>query len=193
MNNYDLIINAEEQFAREVTLGVLYQRPLSVWHYLIPGMFLIDFLRRGSAIRRYTEAFLFPRKLALQAANDLLAGDESTSIDERNQAEIYNWLDSHHLLSPELSRAQKTVVDVLAEHYTKLLQADGDSYYDLIEAAYTSRHDFQAYLNQISAAEKEVDREILALVGDNQKLKEKLQLEEQQVAERRTRILEAIY
>jgi uncharacterized protein (DUF1778 family) len=193
MNNYDLIINAEEQFAREVTFGVLYQRPMSVWHYLIPGMFLIDFLRRGTAIRRYTETFIFPRKLALQAAHDLLNGHESTSIDEKNQAEIYNWLDSHHLLSPELSRAQKTVVDVLAEHYTKLLQADGDSYDDLIEAAYTSRHDFQDFIHQIHTAEKEVDRAILTLVGDNQKLKEKLQLEEQQVAERRNRILETNY
>jgi uncharacterized protein (DUF1778 family) len=156
-------------------------------------MFLIDFLRRGTAIRRYTETFMFPRKLALQAAHDLLNGHESTSIDEKNQAEIYNWLDSHHLLSPELSRAQKTVVDVLAEHYAKLLRADGDSYDNLIEAVYTFRHDFQAYITQISVAEKEVDRAILALVGNNQKLKEKLQLEEQQVAERRTRILEAIY
>ena len=193
MDKYNVIVAAEEKFAREVTFGVLYQRPLSVWHYLIPGMFIINFLRRGTAIRRYTETFMFPRKLALQAAHDLLSGHESTSVDERNQAEIYNWLDSHHLLSPELARAQKTVIDVLAEHYTKLLQADGDSYYALIEAAYTSRHDFQAFINQISAAEKEVDRAILALVGDNQKLKEKLQLEAQQVAERHTRILENIY
>jgi len=152
MNNYDLIINAEEQFAREVTFGVLYQRSLSVWHYLIPGMFIIDFLRRGAAIRRYTETFMFPRKLALQAAHDLLSGHKSTSIDSRNEAEIYNWLDSHHLLSPELARAQKTAVDVLVEHYTKLLRADGDSYYDLLEAAYPSRQDFQNYINQIAAA-----------------------------------------
>jgi multidrug resistance efflux pump len=136
-----------------------------------------------------------PRSVGIQlkAAHDLLNGHESTSIDEKNQAEIYNWLDSHHLLSPELSRAQKTVVDVLAEHYTKLLQADGDSYDDLIEAAYTSRHDFQDFIHQIHTAEKEVDRAILTLVGDNQKLKEKLQLEEQQVAERRNRILETNY
>lgn len=193
MDKYEIITSAEKQFAREVTFGVLYQKPLSSWHYFIPGMFLIDFLRRGSAIRRYTETFMFPRELALRAAHDLLGGHESTAIVERNQAEIYNWLDSHHLFSPELARAQKAVVDVLAEHYTRLLQAHGDSYDDLIEAAYTSRHDFQDYIHQISAAEKEVDRVILAMVEDNQKLKEKLQLEEQQLAERRTRILEAIY
>ena len=193
MNNYDIIVAAEEQFAREVTFGVLYQRPLSVWHYLIPGMFIIDFLRRSTAIRRYTQTFMFPRKLALQAAHDVLRGYDITSVDMRIDAEIQKWLDSHHLLSSELSRTQKMAVDVLTEHYTKLLQADGEVYYDLIEAAYPSRHDFQTYINQISAAEKEVDRAILALRGDNEKLVDKLQLEAQQVAERRSRILEAIF
>ena len=82
---------------------------------------------------------------------------------------------------------------MLCEHYTKLLEADGESYYDLIEAAYTSRNDFQNHINQISDAEKDVDRAILAILGNNEKLIEKLQLEAQQVAERRTRILESIY
>jgi hypothetical protein len=193
MNNYDMIVAAEEQFAREVTLGVLYQRPLSAWYYVIPGMFFIDFLRRGTAIRRYTETFMFPRKLALQAAHDVLRGYENTSVDMRIDAEIKKWLDSHHLLSPELSRASKMAVDVFTEHYTKLLQADGEGYYDLIEAAYPSRHDFQTHINQIAAAEKEVDRAILVLRVDSEQLKKKLQLEEQQVAERRSKILEAIY
>ena len=193
MNNYDIIVAAEEQFAREVTFGVLYQRPLSVWYYLIPGMFIIDFLRRGTAIRRYTQTFMFPRKLALQAAHDVLRGYDTTSVDRRIHSEIQKWLDSHHLLSAELFRTQKRAVDVLLEHYTKLLQTDGDRYYDLIEAAYESRGDFQEFIDQISAAEKEVDQAILALRGDNEKLIEKLQLEAQQVADRRTRILEAIY
>lgn len=193
MNNYDKIVTAEEQFAREVTFGVLYQRPLSVWHYIIPGMFIIDYLRRSRALRLYTQTFMFPRKLALQAARDILNGYENSSVDRRIDTEIKTWLTSHDLFSAELSRAQKTAVEVLCEHYTRLLKADGDSYYDLIEAAYTSRHDFQEHINRISAAEKEVDRAILALLGDHEKLIEKMQLEAQQVAERRTRILEAIY
>jgi hypothetical protein len=193
MNNYDVIVEAEKQFAREVTFGVLYQKRSSAWYYLIPGMFLIDFLIRGSAIRRYTETFMFPRNLALRAARDLLDGQERSSIDDRHKAKIYNWLESHRLLSAELSRAQKAAVDVLTEHYKQLLQAEGEVYFDLIESAYPSRSDFQTHIEQIAAAEKEVDRAILATVGDNPKLVEKLQLEEQQVAERRNRILDNIY
>ena len=44
MDKYDIILSAEEQFAREVTLGVIVTRPLTLWHSIIPGMFVIDFL-----------------------------------------------------------------------------------------------------------------------------------------------------
>ena len=81
-NNYELIIAAERQFAREVTLGVIVQQPLSVWHYLLPGMFIIDFLRRTSAISRYTKHFMFPRQLAIDAAQHLLQGYEGAAAPE---------------------------------------------------------------------------------------------------------------
>ncbi|HUT72765.1 MAG TPA: NF038143 family protein, partial [Desulfatiglandales bacterium] len=62
---YDMILSAEGSFARTVALGVVVRRPLTAWHYLIPGMFLIDFLRRSAEIRKYSEHFLFPRRQAL--------------------------------------------------------------------------------------------------------------------------------
>ena len=68
MDKYDIIENAERQFAREVTLGVIVTHPLTAWHYIIPGFFIIDFLRRGSAIRQYTKHFMFSRKLAMDTA-----------------------------------------------------------------------------------------------------------------------------
>jgi hypothetical protein len=54
MEKYDIIVEAERQFAREVTLGVIVARPLTAWYYFIPGFFIIDYLRRASAIRQYT-------------------------------------------------------------------------------------------------------------------------------------------
>jgi hypothetical protein len=179
MDKSEIIVSAEEQFAREVTIGVIYLRPLSVWHYLIPGMFIIDFLRRGSAIRKYTETFMFPRRLALQASH---------LEDATNK-----WLASFRLNSPELVKAQKGAVDLLTEHYVNLLKAAGDSYYDLIRNAYPSRQSFETHLRRLTAAEDEVDRAILAVVGDNQKVKEKLQREAQQVEKRRQKVLEDIF
>jgi hypothetical protein len=193
MDRYDIITHAEEQFAREVCLGVVYLRPLSVWHYLIPGMFIIDFLRRGSIIRKYTETFMFPRKLALEGARSLSAGETRAVIDSHLEGEIKNWLTAHRLDHQDLVKAQKETVDLLMDHYLKLLQAEGESYYDLIEHAYSSRENFEAHLQQIAAAENNVDQAILGKVGDNPVVKDKLQLEARQVENRRRKILEDIF
>lgn len=193
MDKYDIILNAEQQFAREVSLGVIYLRPPSVWHYVIPGMFIFDFLRRGSIIRKYTETFMFPRILALQTARDRCGDNTEASADRSHENEIKNWLAALKLDSQDLVLAQAETVDLLTDHYVKLLQAEGESYDDLIQNAYSSRENFEAHLRQIAAAENKVDRAILAKVGDNAAVKEKLKLEAQQVEHRRQKISEDIF
>ena len=193
MDKCDIIENAEQQFAREVSLGVIYLRPRSVWHYMIPGMFLLDFLRRGSTTRKYTETFMFPRKLALQTARNLPVGHAKASVATSLETEIRNWLTTLKLDSQDLVKAQKETVDLLIDHYVRLLQAEGESYYDLIQNAYSTRETFEAHLHQLTAAENEVDQAILARVGDNPAVKEKLQLEARQVQKRRQKILEDIF
>ncbi len=49
METYRKILLAEEQLAREATLGVIVQQPVTTWHYIIPGKFIFDFQSRGSA------------------------------------------------------------------------------------------------------------------------------------------------
>jgi hypothetical protein len=193
MNNYELILAAEKQFAREVTLGVIVQQPLSVWHYLIPGMFIFDFLRRNTAISRYTKHFMFPRQLAIDAAQNLMQGYEASSVNSRIAAEIENWLNSLNINSLQLARAQQRAIDLLIGHCSKLLRAEGNSHIELIENAYGSREAYEAHVRELTTAEAEIDRAIIEKMGNDEKLKEKLQLEAQQVELRRNRILENIF
>jgi hypothetical protein len=192
-NKYELIMAAERQFAREVTLGVIVQQPLSVWHFLLPGMFIIDFLRRTSAISRYTKHFMFPRQMALDAARQLLQGYEKTGLYSRLTADIQAWLKSLHLDSPQLIHAQRHAVELLIAHYGKLLSAEGNSHLELIENAYGSRQAYEAHVRELAAAEAEIDRAIIEKMGNNEKLEEKLRLEAQQLELRRNRILETIF
>ena len=85
---YKVILNAEESFARAVALGVYIRRPLTAWRFLLPGMFIFDVLRRSSEIRRYSDLFLFPRKLALDGALDILNGEDRKNILSRIEKEI---------------------------------------------------------------------------------------------------------
>ncbi len=136
MEKYDLILSAEEQFAREVTLGAIVARPPSAWFYLIPGMFIIDYLRRGSAIRKYTQHFMFPRKLAVDAARAVSQGEDEASVRSHVEKDTGAWLSALNLYSEELLKAHLAFTDVLIEHYSALLKAEGDSYYLLVGAAY---------------------------------------------------------
>ncbi|MGD2269200.1 MAG: NF038143 family protein [Desulfobacterales bacterium] len=193
MKVYDMIRMAEEQFAREVTLGVIVQKPLKLWQSLIPGMFIIDFLRRGRAIRQYTKYYLFPRNLAFDAARSLGEGQDQAAVNSRTEEDVSTWLSSLDLNSPDLLQAQLAVVNLLTDHYLKILNTQGNSYALLIKDAYKNRESYLAYLDRLTAAEKEVDRKILEKWGRNEKLREKLLAEQQQVEKCRKKMLDQLF
>ena len=186
-------MNAEQQFAREVTLGVIVTRPLTAWHTIIPGFFIIEFLRRGSAIRQYTKHFMFPRKLAMDAAVAEMQGEKKESICVKLKDNIRIWLESLKLYSPDLARALMVLIEILTAHYRKLLNAEGDTFYLLLEHAYQHRKNFNQFIETITSAENEVDRQVIEQLGGNEKVKEKIMAEQQQIAKRRQKILEEVF
>jgi hypothetical protein len=193
MEKYNLILNAEEQFAREVTLGAIVARPPSAWFYFIPGMFIIDYLRRGSAIRKYAKHFMFPRKLAVDAARALIQGEDEASVRSSVEKDTGAWLSGLSPYSEELLKAHLGLLDVLIEHYSALLNAEGDSYYLLVGAAYQNRENLQSCLENITTAENEVDRQVIEHVGGNEKIQDKILIEQQQIAKRRDKLLDAVF
>jgi hypothetical protein len=193
MEKPKMILMAEEKLAREVTLAVIVTRPLTVWHYMIPGMFIIDFLRRGSALKKYTEHFMFPRKRAIDAAQALAQGQTAADVFEQVENDTRAWLNSLDLYTPGLLQAQVNAIQLLVDHYGRLLREEGYSVYALIKAAYQTRENLQGFYDQLTAAEAEIDRELLAKMGESDKLKEKIAAEQNQLEERRAKIIEEIF
>jgi len=190
---YKVILDAEETFARVVALGVHVKRPLSAWHFLLPGMFIFDFLRRSNETRRYSALFLFPRKLALDGALDILNGEDRKNIFLRIEEEIRQWLTSLKLYSERLLRGHTEEIDLLIDHYSKLLHAEGNHYPGLIKDAYPVRESYEAYLHRLSAAEQEVDHAIAEIRGETKEIRERLRVEQIQVMELRTKELNQIF
>ena len=79
------------------------------------------------------------------------------------------------------------------DHYAGLLKADGVSVYALFKAAYQSRDRFQKHIDELTAAEADVDRELIAKLGESDKLKAKITAEQKQLEERRRKILEEVF
>ena len=193
MEKPKMILMAEEKLAREVTLGVIVTRPLTVWHYIIPGMFIFDFLRRGSALRKYTESFMFPRKRALEAAQALAQGQSEADVFEHVENDTQAWLNSLDLYTPGLLQAQVKAIKLLVGHYGRLLGEEGYSVYGLLKAAYQNSQNLQNFFSDLTAAEAEVDRELIAKKGESEKLKLKILAEQKQLEERRAKIIEEVF
>lgn len=193
MEKYDIIVNAEHQFAREVTLGVFVTRPLTMWHYIIPGFFIIDYLRRGSAIRQYTGYFMFPRRLALDAAVSEIQGKNKETLRPGLEGKIGTWLESLKLYSPDLVKAHMVLIEILAAHYLKLLTTDGETMEQMTERGYQNRDNYKQFILTVTAAENEVDRQVIQQLGGDEKVKEKILSEQQQIAKRRDKMLDQVF
>jgi hypothetical protein len=85
------------------------------------------------------------------------------------------------------------VIDLLVDHYAKLLQVEGDTYDALVRNAYTSGVDYEAHLTQLTSVEKEVDRAIMERLGETEKLREKILAEQEQLARMRQKDMERIF
>ena len=79
----EIILAAEQSIAREAALGFIVARPPPIWQTMIPFMFIFDFLKRTSSVRRYSRQFMVPRRLALEASLEEMKGEEIKAANNR--------------------------------------------------------------------------------------------------------------
>jgi len=167
---YGIILAYEESFARAVAMRMIMGRPLSAWHFLMPFVFVFDFLRRKRETEIFTRNFLFAKKLALDAAVDINKGEDRQSKLARIENETRDRLTSQKLYSWRIHQGQMAEVNLLIDHYSKLLEADGDSYQSLVKNAYEIREHFEAFLHQLTSIEKEIDRAVIGTLGETEEV-----------------------
>ncbi len=189
---YKEIMAAEEAFARRTALAVIVRRPVKPLLQLIPGMFIMDFLRRKSEIRRYSRWYLPPRRLALDAAWRIAGGEDKGSVLEGAEEGVGPWLAAEGLAGDEAKRALIALVHFLAEHHARLLQAPGETYQDLVRSAYGTLKDYQAFLSRLSVLERDYLQAVSRAAGAGEA--ERRLFEEQDAAEeQREKELETVF
>jgi hypothetical protein len=193
LKNYQVALSAEESFSRSVALGLWMRRPLTAWHFLLPGMFLWDILRRRRAIQQYSTLFLFPRKLALDAARQMIEGEERDGLLSRAENKIQEWLSGQKVYSPRILRGHMEQIRILLDHYSRLLQAEGESYSRLIRNTHGTRENYEGYLARLSAAEGEVDQALAEIQGGTAESWDRLRGEQVQVAQLRKKEVDRIF
>lgn len=184
---YGIILSYEESFARAVAIGVIIREPLTVWHFLIPFVFIFDFFRRKRDTEIFTKNFLFVKKLALDAAFAIGKGEDRQSRLARIEKETRDRLTSQKLYSWGIHQGQMTEVNLLIDHYSRLLEAEGNSYQSLVKNAYQTQENYEALLHQLTSIEREIDRAVIKTLGETEEVWQPMLIKHTVIDEMRTR------
>ena len=148
MDNKELIINHEKKFAAILASHVLVKPKLSAWMIFIPFIFIFyfqDFSKYKKQRKEFLGNWFLSRKKALNEAEEAI--DEGRKPDTQEIADQAN-------IKVKITGKYERFLKVMADHYTLLLNAKGESYGALVKSAYKgSQGDFLFFINQMTEAE----------------------------------------
>ncbi len=147
--------------AKAVARRVIGQNPVTVWDVLIPIVFVFNVLKFKRAREIFALNFLFTKKLALQGAFDMIKTGQSSEdalAQIRNRTSEILASDKKGIYSIKIRQKQMREVELLLDHYYRLLNADGKDYSSMVRNAYWTRKDYVAFVKQLEGIEKEVNR-----------------------------------
>jgi hypothetical protein len=158
---YENILAKERSLAKTVANAVIGQNPVAVWDVMIPIVFLFSFLKYKRTREAFALNFLFTKKLALEAAIDMIKEGETKEaamirVKEKTGQVLAS--DQKGIYSSKIRQRQMREIDLLIDHYHRLLDAEGKDYPSMVKNAYESRENYAAFLKQLEQAEKEVNR-----------------------------------
>ncbi len=158
---YENILAQENTVAKAVARSVIGEHSVTVWDVLIPIVFLLNFLRIKRAKEVFALNFLFTKKLALQGAFDMIKTGQSREdalVQIRNRTSEILASDKKGIYSIKIRQKQMREMELLLNHYGRLLNADGRDYGAMVKHAYQNRRDFVAFVKELEGIEKEVNR-----------------------------------
>jgi len=165
---YENILLKERSLANTVAKTVIEQPPLTAWEVLIPIVFLYNFLRFRRAREIFVLNFLFTKKLALEAASDMVkkggTKEEAIARVKEKTGQVLA-TDQKGIYSSKIRQRQMREIELLIDHYYKLINAEGKDYATMVKNTYKDRKDYAAFIMQLEQVEKEVIRAATQTLG----------------------------
>jgi len=158
---HENILAQENALAKSVASVVIGQNPVTAWDVLIPIVFVFNVLKFKRAREIFTLNFLFTKKLALQGAFDMVKKGQSREdvlgqIRDRTSQILAS--DKKGIYSIKIRQKQMREMELLLDHYFRLLNAEGKDYGSMVRHAYRTPQDFAAFVKELEGIEKEVNR-----------------------------------
>jgi len=158
---YDMIVSHETAFARSVALATIKPKPFSVWEVTIPIIFIFSYMKSKETREVFVQNVMFTKKMAIQAAFDILKkGQARESVMERIRSKTREMIASvpGGIYSAEIRREQLKEIDLLVDHYSRLLNSQGNDYDSLVVNAYQAPDRLADFFERLQEAEDSVGR-----------------------------------
>jgi len=147
-----LILEQEEKFAVTLAAQVINKPQLSLWMILIPIFFVFyfnDLSKYKKGCSQFAENYLIDKKRALNEAVEVV--NRGREPDIRALAELPN-------INSKAREKQANILALLVEHYTALLNSDGEDFASLVRVSYGTLTNYLLFLNRLNQAEKEANK-----------------------------------
>jgi hypothetical protein len=178
---YKSILSWERSLAKATALAVLKADSISVWEVTIPFIFILNYMKLTKTREIATQNFLFTKKLALDGALDMTRkGQTRKEVMFRivDKTGIILAADEKGIYSEVIRQRQLQEIDLLIDHYCKLLGTEGEDYTSLVMTGYQSRQEYTAFLEELKRAEKEVSLAASETLGTQADLEKVSTIEE---------------
>ena len=157
---FDLIYNYERFIGNSVALRVIRSKPIGVWEFLIPIVFILHFMRNKQSRELFIQNYMFTKRHALDAAFKMLKKglsreDAVSGIEDKTRA-LLAAPETQGIYSETIRQQQMIETNLLVDHYSELLGAEGEDYAALARNVYGNRRNYDSFLDQLRSAEKKV-------------------------------------
>ena len=149
-----IILEQEEEFAVILATQIIHKPQLSLWMILIPIFFVFyfnDLSKYRKGCNKFAENYLLDKKRAL---------NEAVEVVNRGKEPDIHALANLLKMNSKAREKQANILTVLIEHYTVLLNADGEDFASLIRSAYGTITNYLLFLNRLNQAEKEGNKSL---------------------------------
>ena len=165
---YNIIRSQERRLAKAVAKKVVKMPDITIWVFMVPFIFFFTLLKYRRTHETFVLNMLFTKRLALDAALDIVKKGQSrqnviAQIDDKTRDILDS--DTKGIYSEKIRRKQMNEINLLLDHYLKLLGAEGKSYESLVRNAYQTADDYKTFLHELMPVEKAVNRAAIQTVG----------------------------
>ncbi len=166
---FKIIFERERSMAQGLASSLIRPKTLTVWEIMIPVIFILNFAKLKQSREILIQNQMFTKKMALDAALDMQKKDTSKeTVVAQIQTKTKELVSSvpGGIYSDDIRRQQLKEIDLLVDHFTRLLNAAGKDYASLVTHAYQTAADYSSFLEALKSAENEVMGAARRTLGD---------------------------